>query len=89
MLVYVRGQGIVLQEPSVVAQEHESGEVVAVGEEARAMMGRAPETILVRHPLRAGVIADHRVTRRCYFTSSTGPSASCACSNRASASRAL
>lgn len=63
VLVYVRGRGIVLQEPSVVAQQIDNGEVVAVGEEARAMMGRAPETIQVRRPLRAGVIADYRVTR--------------------------
>jgi len=63
VLVYVRGRGIVLQEPSVVAQEINTGRVVAVGEEARAMMGRAPETIQVRRPLRDGVIADYRVTR--------------------------
>jgi len=67
VLVYVRGRGIVLQEPSVVAQELETGDVVAVGEEARAMMGRAPETIVVRRPLRAGVIADYRVTQRMLF----------------------
>jgi len=67
ILVYVRGRGIVLQEPSVVAQELETGEVVAVGEEARAMMGRAPETMVVRRPLRAGVIADYRVTQRMLF----------------------
>ncbi len=67
ILVYVRGRGIVLQEPSVVAQELETGEVVAVGEEARAMMGRAPETIVVRRPLRAGVIADYRVTQRMLY----------------------
>ena len=63
ILVYVRGRGIVLQEPSVVAQRIDTGEVLTVGEEARAMMGRAPETILVRRPLRAGVIADYRITR--------------------------
>lgn len=67
VLVYVRGRGIVLQEPSVVAQELETGEVVAVGEEARSMMGRAPETIIVRRPLRAGVIADYRVTQQMLF----------------------
>jgi rod shape-determining protein MreB and related proteins len=67
VLVYVRGRGIVLQEPSVVAQQMDTGEVVAVGEEARAMMGRAPETIVVRRPLRAGVIADYRVTREMLF----------------------
>ena len=67
VLVYVRGRGIVLQEPSVVAQEMETGDVVAVGEEARSMMGRAPETIFVRRPLRAGVIADYRVTQQMLF----------------------
>lgn len=67
VLVYVRGRGIVLQEPSVVAQEVETGQVVAVGEEARAMMGRAPETIVVRRPLRAGVIADYRVTQQMLY----------------------
>jgi rod shape-determining protein MreB len=67
VLVYVRGRGIVLQEPSVVAQVVETGDVVAVGEEARAMMGRAPETILVRKPLQNGVIADYRVTQRMLF----------------------
>jgi rod shape-determining protein MreB len=63
VLVYVRGRGIVLQEPSVVAQELSTGRVVAVGDEARAMMGRSPETMQVRRPLRDGVIADYRVTR--------------------------
>lgn len=63
VLVYVRGRGIVLQEPSVVAQEINTGRVIAVGEEARAMLGRAPETIQVRRPLRDGVIADYRVTK--------------------------
>ena len=67
VLVYVRGRGIVLQEPSVVAQEISTGSVVAVGEEARAMMGRAPETIQVRRPLRDGVIADYRVTREMLY----------------------
>ena len=67
VLVYVRGRGIVLQEPSVVAQVVETGDVVAVGEEARAMMGRAPDTILVRKPLQNGVIADYRVTQRMLF----------------------
>ena len=67
VLVYVRGRGIVLQEPSVVAQQIENGDVVAVGEEARAMMGRAPETIQVRRPLRDGVIADYRITQRMLY----------------------
>jgi len=63
VLVYLRGRGIVLQEPSVVAQQIDTGKVIAVGEEAHAMLGRSPETIQVRRPLRDGVIADYRVTR--------------------------
>ncbi len=63
VLVYVRGKGIVLQEPSVVAQQLSTGEVIAVGREARALMGRNPGTIQVRRPLRDGVIADYRVTK--------------------------
>ncbi|MFP4394585.1 MAG: rod shape-determining protein [Anaerolineales bacterium] len=67
VLVYVRGRGIVLQEPSVVAQEIKTGDVLEVGEKAQAMMGRSPETIQVRRPLRDGVIADYRVTREMLF----------------------
>lgn len=67
VLVYVRGRGIVLQEPSVVAQEIKTGAVLEVGEKAHAMMGRSPETIQVRRPLRDGVIADYRVTREMLF----------------------
>ncbi len=63
VLVYVRGRGIVLQEPSVVAQQISNGKVISVGEEARAMIGRAPETIQVRRPLRDGVIADYHITK--------------------------
>jgi rod shape-determining protein MreB len=64
VLVNVRGQGIVLQEPSVVAVSSEENKIVAVGEEARAMLGRTPEAIEVIRPLRNGVIADYRVTQR-------------------------
>jgi len=64
VLVHVRGQGIVLQEPSVVAVSSEENKIVAVGEEARAMLGRTPEAIEVIRPLRNGVIADYRVTQR-------------------------
>ncbi len=64
VLVYVRGKGIVLQEPSVVAQAIKTGEVLAVGEEARALLGRSPDTIQVRRPLRDGVIAEFNVTRQ-------------------------
>jgi rod shape-determining protein MreB len=64
VLVNVRGQGIVLQEPSVVAVSSEENKIVAVGEEARSMLGRTPEAIEVIRPLRDGVIADYRVTQR-------------------------
>ena len=59
-LVYVRGQGIVLNEPSIVAMK--DGVVLAAGHEAKAMLGRAPGSISVIRPLRHGVIADFDVT---------------------------
>ena len=63
-LVYVKGKGIVLKEPSVVAVERVTGRIVAIGEEARKMMGRAPANILVIRPLRDGVISNFDVTAR-------------------------
>jgi len=62
VLVWVKGKGIVLQEPSVVAIAINDNKIVAVGNEARAMLGRTPETIEVARPLRDGVIADYVVT---------------------------
>jgi rod shape-determining protein MreB len=64
VLVHVQGHGIVLQEPSVVAISADEYRIMAVGEEARAMLGRTPETIEVLRPMRDGVIADYRVTQR-------------------------
>jgi len=64
VLVYVRGQGVVLQEPSVVAIAVGEERIVAVGEEARAMLGRTPGAFEVIRPLRDGVIADYMVTER-------------------------
>ncbi|HHY45675.1 MAG TPA: rod shape-determining protein [Firmicutes bacterium] len=61
-LVYVRGKGIVLQEPSVVAIRKDSDEVLAVGEEANRMVGRTPGSIVVIRPMKDGVIADFDVT---------------------------
>lgn len=61
-LVYVRGRGIVLSEPSVVAIDSRSGEVHAVGIEAKRMLGRTPGTIQAIRPLKDGVIADFEVT---------------------------
>ncbi|SEO85443.1 rod shape-determining protein [Propionispora vibrioides] len=63
-LVYSKGQGIVLQEPSVVAVLQHTGEVLAVGEEARAMLGRTPSNIVALRPLKNGVIADLDVTQQ-------------------------
>jgi len=62
VLVYVRGRGIVLQEPSIVAISVRDNKIVAVGEEAQRMLGRTPESIEVIRPLRDGVIADYLVT---------------------------
>lgn len=62
-LVFLPGKGIVLREPSVVAVSIEDNKILAVGEEAKAMTGRTPDTIQVYRPLREGVIADYRVTQ--------------------------
>jgi rod shape-determining protein MreB len=62
VLVYVKGRGIVVQEPSIVAVSVNDNKIVAVGEEARTMLGRVPEAIEVLHPMRDGVIADYVVT---------------------------
>ena len=62
VLVYVKGKGIVLCEPSMVAISVDENKIVAVGEEARAMMGRTPENIEVMRPMRDGVIANYVVT---------------------------
>ena len=64
VLIWVKGKGIVLQEPSVVAIALNDEKIVAVGEEARAMLGRTPDTLEVARPLREGVIADYLVTER-------------------------
>jgi len=62
VLVYVRGKGIVLREPSVVARDTRSGKTLAVGEEARSMLGKTPSNIQAIRPMRDGVIADFEVT---------------------------
>ena len=64
VLVYVRGKGTVLQEPSVVAIDRNTDEIIAVGEEARRMLGRTPGNIVAIRPMREGVISDYRVTQR-------------------------
>ena len=71
VLVYVRGRGIVINEPSMVAISTKDGKVKAVGVEARNMLGRTPGTIEVVRPLRDGVIADYMITQEMlrYFIS--------------------
>lgn len=62
-LVYLKGKGIVIREPSVVAIQKDTGQVLAVGEEAKRMIGRTPGNIVAIRPLRDGVIADFDVTQ--------------------------
>ncbi len=64
VIVYVKGKGIVLREPSVVAVNNTTGEVLAVGGEARRMLGRTPGNIVATRPLRDGVISDYTVTEK-------------------------
>src|SRR5881394_3336729 len=72
-LVYVRGRGIVVSEPSVVAMDTNTGAVHAVGSEAKRMIGRTPASISAIRPLRHGVIADFEVTEQMlrYFIGNT------------------
>ena len=74
-LVYVQGKGIVLQEPSVVAIERDSNRVLAVGAEAREMVGRTPGNIIAVRPMKDGVIADFDVTERMLRHLSVKPAA--------------
>ncbi len=64
ILVYVKGKGIVLREPSVVAINKDTNQVLAIGEEARLMIGRTPGNIVAIRPLREGVIADYDITEK-------------------------
>ncbi|MDD6880381.1 MAG: rod shape-determining protein [Firmicutes bacterium] len=64
VLVYIKGKGIVLNEPSVVAINNDTDEILAVGEEARQMLGRTPANIIAIRPLRDGVVSDYDITER-------------------------
>ena len=64
VIAYVKGKGIVLREPSVVAVNNLNGEVLAVGHEARRMLGRTPGNIVATRPLKDGVISDYTVTEK-------------------------
>ena len=62
-LIYVKDKGVVLREPSVVAQDKETGEVEAVGKRAKEMLGRTPANIVAVRPMKDGVIADFEITQ--------------------------
>ncbi len=64
VLVFIKGKGVVLQEPSVVAIDKDTNRLLAVGEEARMMLGRTPSNIVAIRPLKDGVISDYEVTER-------------------------
>ncbi len=63
-LIYVRGQGIVLTEPTAIAVDRTDGRVVAVGREAMSMLGREPRDVVVHRPIRSGVVADYGLTEK-------------------------
>ncbi|MCL2415879.1 MAG: rod shape-determining protein, partial [Defluviitaleaceae bacterium] len=64
ILAYVKGKGIVLQEPSVVAIDRNTENILAIGTDARRMLGRTPGNIVAVRPLRDGVISDYQMTER-------------------------
>ena len=67
ILVYIKGKGVVLKEPSVVAFDRDTNKIKAIGEEARLMLGRTPGNIVAVRPLRQGVISDYTVTEKMIF----------------------
>ena len=73
VLVYVKGKGVILKEPSVVAYDRDTNAIKAIGEEARLMLGRTPGNIVAVRPLRQGVISDYTVTEKMikYFVQKT------------------
>ena len=64
ILVYVKGKGVVLKEPSVFAYDRDTEQIMAIGEEARLMLGRTPGNIVAVRPLRQGVISDYKTTEK-------------------------
>ena len=73
VLVYLKGKGVVIDEPSVVAINTDTDEIIAIGEEAKLMIGRTPDNIVAVRPLRDGVISNYDVTERMlkYFIKKT------------------
>ena len=74
VIAYIKGKGIVLREPAVVAVDNNTGDVLAVGQEARRMLGRTPGNIVATRPLKDGVISDYTVTEKMlkYFINKIG-----------------
>lgn len=72
-VVYVQGRGIVMQEPSIVAVNQKTGQILAIGSEAKRMVGRTPSHIVATRPLKAGVISDFEITEQMlrYFIEKT------------------
>ena len=64
VLVYIKGKGVVLKEPSVVAYDRDTEEIKAIGEDARLMLGRTPGNIVAVRPLRQGVISNYKITEQ-------------------------
>ncbi|NLW61920.1 MAG: rod shape-determining protein, partial [Synergistaceae bacterium] len=62
VIVFIKGKGVVLREPSVVALDQNTGKILSVGEDAKVMIGRTPENVVAIRPLRDGVIADYTMT---------------------------
>ncbi len=76
ILVYLPGKGIVLNEPSVVAVSEQDNKILAIGKEAKLMIGRTPDSIIAYRPMKDGVIADYRVTEamlRYFIGKALGP----------------
>ena len=81
-LVFVKGKGIVLREPSVVAKNTKTGEIVAVGNNAKNMIGRTPGSIAAIRPMKDGVIADYTYTQhmlKYFIQKACGNKGGCAC----------
>ena len=64
VLVYMRGKGVIINEPSVVAMDTYTGKVISVGKEAKKMLGRTPGNIIAKRPMKNGVIADFNTTEK-------------------------
>src|SRR3989344_7083205 len=74
-LVFIPGKGVIINEPSVVAVSEEDNKILAIGGEAKEMIGRTPDSIIAYRPMRDGVIADYRITEamlRHYFKKALG-----------------